>query len=820
MAESASGGTSIGKISLDIEMGGNLKEQMMELTQNLQKQLSQTMQQPIKKLFEDMAKSMTDSLRAITDEVRNMMAASKKELEDYLKQINNVKMPTMPAPGDTTQPSQTTPGSAMPRAPPSVISFPKIKIDFNIEQQKELINNQLTQIEAQMEKLRNKSNELEDAMQKALKTNPAAADGIEANLKQIGAQLVDLDIKSDALRSKLSSLASAGNKTGGFMSKFSTALKATKSQINGLMRNLPKFNLHLKNSGKHAGASRFSFKRLLGTLVVFRLLMPAITKGIQSMFSTLSQSLQTNDQFNRSLKQVKSNLSVAFTPIFQAILPAVNSLMVGLSKLTAYLAAFTSTLFGSSLSASVTATKQLNAQKQALSGVGGAAKKASLQLASFDELNIIGQKEDAGAALPEIIMPEINTSGISDFAQRLKDLIAAGDWFGIGALLGEQLYKALDSINWSKIKVQAGKIGKNIANLINGFITFPDLGYKIGESIAEAFNTALNFAYSFISTLDWGAMGKFIGEGIVGFIQNIDWSMVWNTIVEGLKGVIDFFYELITTTLSGIGEMNPALEILIVLIGSFFAVMGTLNVIIPLFETFVALWTILTSPIGLVILAITALVAGLVLLITHWDQVKTAAVNCWNWIQKTWKGACDWIKKTFIDPVWDNFKAFYNWLIGGFEGFVNGAIRGVNGIIDALNSISFTIPSWVPVIGGNTWSLNLPRMSEIALPRLAQGGIIDQPTLAMVGESGKEAVMPLENNTGWIDQLADRVAARLPQGNSMASAQLDLIIELLRQLLDKSGDVYLMDEIVGIIGEAWDRTKGRRGDFAFNGISR
>ena len=820
MAESASGGTSIGKISLDIEMGGNLKEQMMELTQNLQKQLSQTMQQPIKKLFEDMAKSMTDSLRAITDEVRNMMAASKKELEDYLKQINNVKMPTMPAPGDTTQPSQETPGSGMPRAPPASVSFPKLKIDFDIEQQKELINNQLAQIEIQMDLLKNKSNELEDAMQKALKTDPAAADEIELKLKQIGSQMVDLEIKSDALQSKLISLSSTGNKTSGFMSGFSSVLQSAKSQIAGLMRSLPKFNLHLKNTGKHAGSSRFSFKRLLGTLVVFRLLMPAITKGIQSMFSTLSQSLQTNDQFNRSLKQVKSNLSVAFTPIFQAILPAVNALMAGLSKLTAYLAAFTSTLFGSSLSASVAATKQLNAQKQALSGVGGAAKKASLQLASFDELNIIGQKEDAGAVLPEITMPEINTSGISDFAQKLKDLIDAGDWFGIGALFGEQLYKALDSINWSKIKVKAGKIGKNIANLINGFITFPDLGYKIGESIAEAFNTALSFAYNFISTLDWGALGKFIGDGIVGFIQNIDWSMVWDTIVEGLKGVIIFFYELITTTLSGIGQMNPALEILVTLIGSFFAIMGTLNIIIPLFETFIALWTFLTNPIGLVIVAITALIAGLVLLITHWDQIKTAAVNCWNWIQKTWKGACDWVKKTVIDPIWDNFKAFYNWLIGGFEGFVNGAIRGVNGIIDALNSISFTIPSWVPVIGGNTWSLNLPRMSEITLPRLAKGGLIDQPTLAMVGESGKEAVMPLENNTGWIDQLADRVAARLPQGNSMTSAQLDLIIELLRQLLEKSGDVYLMDEIVGIIGEAWDRTKGRRGDFAFNGVNR
>ena len=145
---------------------------------------------------------------------------------------------------------------------------------------------------------------------------------------------------------------------------------------------------------------------------------------------------------------------------------------------------------------------------------------------------------------------------------------------------------------------------------------------------------------------------------------------------------------------------------------------------------------------------------------------------------------------------------------------------GVNAIIDALNNIHFEIPSWVPIIGGNTWGFNLSKLSEISLPRLAMGGVVDQPTLAMVGEAGAEAVMPLENNTGWIDILADKLSARMPRGNDMNSAQLDMIIELLRELLEKSGDVYLMDEIVGIVGEAWDQAKRRRGNFAFSDLNR
>ena len=49
---------------------------------------------------------------------------------------------------------------------------------------------------------------------------------------------------------------------------------------------------------------------------------------------------------------------------------------------------------------------------------------------------------------------------------------------------------------------------------------------------------------------------------------------------------------------------------------------------------------------------------------------------------------------------------------------------------------------------------------------LAKGGIVDSPTIAMVGEAGREAVMPLENNTGWITDLANKVAERLPSQSS------------------------------------------------------
>ena len=47
------------------------------------------------------------------------------------------------------------------------------------------------------------------------------------------------------------------------------------------------------------------------------------------------------------------------------------------------------------------------------------------------------------------------------------------------------------------------------------------------------------------------------------------------------------------------------------------------------------------------------------------------------------------------------------------------------------------------------------------MPKLAKGGVIDSATLAVVGEQGKEAVVPLENNLEWLDKLAGMLTERL-----------------------------------------------------------
>jgi hypothetical protein len=99
----------------------------------------------------------------------------------------------------------------------------------------------------------------------------------------------------------------------------------------------------------------------------------------------------------------------------------------------------------------------------------------------------------------------------------------------------------------------------------------------------------------------------------------------------------------------------------------------------------------------------------------------------------------------------DGINAIVNTVIGFFAGMVNAAIGAVNAIISAYNSIPLlpdipkapTIP--VPQLGGQAPSAVVAKK----IPRLAEGGIVSSPTLALIGESGPEAVVPLDRmNTG------------------------------------------------------------------------
>jgi phage-related protein len=102
--------------------------------------------------------------------------------------------------------------------------------------------------------------------------------------------------------------------------------------------------------------------------------------------------------------------------------------------------------------------------------------------------------------------------------------------------------------------------------------------------------------------------------------------------------------------------------------------------------------------------------------------------------------------------VWTGISGFMkgiiNGILGMIQGLVNGVIDGVNAVIRALNKIQFTVPSWVPGLGGEQFGFAIPQITKIKIPQLAEGGIVMPTpggTLANIAEAGKpEAVIPLD----------------------------------------------------------------------------
>ena len=136
------------------------------------------------------------------------------------------------------------------------------------------------------------------------------------------------------------------------------------------------------------------------------------------------------------------------------------------------------------------------------------------------------------------------------------------------------------------------------------------------------------------------------------------------------------------------------------------------------------------------------------------NGLANGAPSILNEVSSIWEAIKDVFSDvgSFLGGIWnevaDSTTSGINWLIKKVE-------SGINFLIKGLNDVGFDLPD---ALGGDHIGFNISRVS---LPRLAKGGIIDKPTIAQIGEAGTEAVLPLENNTGWIAALAQRICVDL-----------------------------------------------------------
>lgn len=231
-----------------------------------------------------------------------------------------------------------------------------------------------------------------------------------------------------------------------------------------------------------------------------------------------------------------------------------------------------------------------------------------------------------------------------------------------------------------------------------------------------------------VAMVVWGALKAFWeqnGNGIKEMFVSI-WDFIWNVLLKPIWALISLTAKLIFNDLK-----------------KYWEIWGT-NIV----NVFKIAWDTIKDVFG-----------GAVQIITGLFQVLEGIFTL-NWT-KMWEGA----KNIFVG-IWDS-------IVSIFKGVINSLINGLNALIRGLNKLRFSTPDWIPLIGGKQWSFNIPQ-----IPMLASGGIVNGATLAMIGESGAEAVVPLENDS-FIDIFASKVGSAILGAMQFGSSQ------------SKSGDIVL-----------------------------
>ena len=155
-----------------------------------------------------------------------------------------------------------------------------------------------------------------------------------------------------------------------------------------------------------------------------------------------------------------------------------------------------------------------------------------------------------------------------------------------------------------------------------------------------------------------------------------------------------------------------------------------------------------------------------------WEGITNIASGAWAAIKSVFSPVVKWFTDTFT-KAWTAVKNVFSTggkifdgikdgILSGLKTVVNGLIGGINKVVkipfDGLNKALKTIKN-VEIAGFKPFDW-ISTISVPQIPKLAQGGIVDRATLAMIGERGREAVIPLENNTSWMDKLVEKLLAK------------------------------------------------------------
>ena len=547
----------------------------------------------------------------------------------------------------------------------------------------------------------------------------------------------------------------------------------------------------MANAMARAQKSMNRFSLRLREVVRSALIFTLITQSLAKFRDWMGNIVKTNSEATAAVAKLKGALLTMAQPLVNIIIPAFIYLVNVLTRVVSTLAQMFAMLSGTTVKASKDAAEALHEQTEALEGTGKAADKASGSLAGFDEINTLssGSSSEQESIAPDFSFEAAATEGELQTILGYVTAIGAGflAWKISDALqldLGQTLWLALtiySAIQFIKEMFDAWTNGVGLSN-INGMLA-STMGITTGLAMAfgqvaagaglvvagllmlatgfhDAMENGWNFENTLLSIAGIIATGLGItfitGSLIPLLIAAIASLLLAITVAAGkgdeliagvrkiLEGFVDFFAGIFTgdieRAMGGVEKIFEGLK------QALFAIIDSLEYSLDSFLT----W--LDEKTGGKFHGIIEFLRGQLFDLV--DVVKTTLGNVLDAFQQILNGIIKFITGVFTndwDLAWegvkDIFKGLWNGIVSILEGAINLIIRGVNSLIEQLNKVSFSLPDWVPVIGGKSFGFNVKTISELKIPRLATGAVIppNREFLAVLGDqkSGTNIEAPL-----------------------------------------------------------------------------
>ena len=318
-------------------------------------------------------------------------------------------------------------------------------------------------------------------------------------------------------------------------------------------------------SGGLGGGLKNILKYAFGIRSLFALvnkLRSALVDGFKNLAQYSGETNNSISMLMSSLTQLKNAFAAAFAPILNVIAPILNTLIQKIISVVNTFGQLTSALTGKTTYIKAKKVQQdyaksLNSNANSAKNAKKANEELKRTILSFDQINKMddnsssdsnsGIADTGGLSPSDMFETESIPSKIKGIADMIKQAWKNADFTEIGAMVGNKLNAALNSIPWDKIKNTCNKIAKSVATFLNGFLETADWKL-VGNTLAQGINTAFGMANTFAENFHWDSLGKAIGNGINGALGGLDWNLIQETVRNIATGITDTLNSFIQTT--------------------------------------------------------------------------------------------------------------------------------------------------------------------------------------------------------------------------------------------------------------------------------